>query len=76
MPALKVGGYYLAMKGNLAKEPATNNACDELCCSLIEAKKLPVPYVEGQRNIVIFRKEKETPSKYPRRTGKPSKYPL
>jgi len=76
VPALKVGGHYLAMKGSLSKEPSTENACKALNCQFVQAKKIEVPYLEAERNIVIFQKVAETDSKYPRRTGLPTKKPL
>lgn len=76
IPVLKISGLYLAMKGSLAKEPPTDNACRELGCFLKETINIKVPYFDGERNIVVFQKEKETSKKYPRRTGVPVKRPL
>jgi len=76
VPALKIGGYYLAMKGSLAKEPSTENACKALNCKYVQTQKIEVPYLEAGRNIAIFQKIAETDSKYPRRTGVPAKNPL
>lgn len=76
IPTLKVGGYYLAMKASLAKEPSTENTCKLLGCRLVETRKLDVPCLEAERNVVIFQKAAATDSKYPRQAGKPSKSPL
>lgn len=76
IPTLKVGGFYLAMKGSLKKEPSTENACKLLKCRLVEVRKVEVPYLEAERNIAIFQKTAETDPKYPRPTGKPTKLPL
>jgi len=76
VPALKVGGYFLAMKGSMAKEPSTENACKALNCQLVQVKNIEVPYLKAERNIVIFQKVAETDTKYPRRTGIPAKNPL
>ena len=76
MPCLKKEGTYLAMKGRLESEPSTEKACRELGCEIIETRKIEVPYLEGERNIVIFKKVVETPAKYPRRSGIPTKRPL
>lgn len=76
MPCLKSGGIYLAMKGSLGSEPSTEKACGELGCEIVETRKIEVPYLEGERNIVIFKKVAHTPAKYPRRNGIPAKRPL
>jgi len=76
MPCLKSGGIYLAMKGSLGSEPSTEKACGELGCEIVETRKIEVPYLEGERNIVIYKKVAQTPSKYPRRSGIPAKRPL
>jgi 16S rRNA (guanine527-N7)-methyltransferase len=64
------------MKGSLTKELPVDNACKVLNCKAVETKKVKVPYLEAERNIVIFQKMAETDKKYPRQTGKPTKNPL
>lgn len=76
LPTLKVGGYYLAMKATIGKEPPFEHACKELGCSLVTIEKVEVPFLEAERNILIFRKVRQTNQKYPRRAGVPAKSPL
>ena len=39
-------------------------------------EKFLLPNSEIQRNIILIRKIKETPKKYPRKAGTPAKIPL
>ena len=41
-----------------------------------EVKNLRLPESDIERTFIIIRKVKETPIKYPRKAGKPSKEPL
>lgn len=77
LPYVKVGGIFAAMKGPNADEEveASQNALDILGGELKEIKKYVLP--DGSmRNIVIIKKVKKVPSKYPRRGVKISKKPL
>lgn len=76
IPLLKKEGFYLAMKGRLKNEPSTKKACEELGAALVETKQLNVPYLEEERNVVVFKKKIRTADKYPRRSGMPAKRPL
>ena len=76
MPLLKKEGFYLAMKGRLKNEPSTKKACEELGAALVETKQLNIPWLEEERNLVVFKKETKTTDKYPRRSGMPAKRPL
>jgi len=78
LPFVKVGGYFLAMKGpdamNEIKE--SKNALDVLGGEVLEAKKFKLPFSDIERCIVIVRKYRHTPQIYPRKSGKPTKNPL
>ncbi len=76
IPLLKNEGMYLAMKAKLENEPSTKKACQILGCRFVETKKVEVPYLEAERNIVIYKKVSSTPNKYPRKPGTPAKNPL
>jgi 16S rRNA (guanine527-N7)-methyltransferase len=41
-----------------------------------KVKSLELPFSDAKRNIIIIRKLRQTPTKYPRKAGKPSKEPL
>ncbi len=67
LPSLKIGGYFLAMKGNLEEE--LNNATDaiELLNGQIVSKiEFELPNSSGKRTILKIEKQKESPHIYPR----------
>jgi 16S rRNA (guanine527-N7)-methyltransferase len=72
LPLLKVGGTFAAYKEEAveAEVKRARNAVETLGGSLKEIKKFP------SRSLVIIRKIKSTPSKYPRRAGMAKKRPL
>lgn len=78
LPAIKVDGYFLALKGPKAKEEIkfSKRALEELKGKVETLLKVEIPYLNAERFIVIVRKIAETPQKYPRRTGIPQKRPL
>lgn len=77
LPFVKVGGYFVAMKGT-APETEINNAkkaIREMGGEIEELKEVTLP--SGiEHSLVIIRKVVPTPSKYPRKAGKPSKEPI
>lgn len=77
-PLVKVGGKFIAMKGPLAKEEASecDNACKELKLDLIEKQKVILPMSFGKRYNLIYQKLDYTPEKYPREYNKMKKKPL
>lgn len=77
-PLAKVGGKFIAMKGPLAKEEASecDNACKELKLDLIEKQKVILPMSFGKRYNLIYQKLDYTPEKYPREYNKMKKKPL
>lgn len=78
LPFVKVGGYFISQKSKKAKDEviAAQNALDILGGSVEKVLEIKVPYLEAERYLVVIRKVKETPEKYPRRSGKPLKKPL
>ena len=78
LPFVKIGGTCICMKGpNVEKEiQEANNAIDILGGKLIKVNHLYLPDSDIERNIVIIKKTKPTPSKYPRKAGTPLKQPL
>lgn len=78
LPFVKVGGLCLCMKGPNVKEEMENteNALKILGGSIQKIENIKLLDGKIERNIVAIKKEKQTPSKYPRKAGTPSKQPL
>lgn len=77
LPFVKVGGYFVAMKGNEPFEEAekAKKAISEMGGETEEIKEVILP--SGiKHSLIIIKKVKNTPSKYPRKAGKPSKEPI
>ncbi|MEG0180304.1 MAG: 16S rRNA (guanine(527)-N(7))-methyltransferase RsmG [Terrisporobacter sp.] len=78
VPFVKVGGYFICLKGpnaNLELEES-QAAMDALGIEFVEKIDIKLPDLELNHNILVFKKIKNTPSKYPRKAGKPSKNPI
>ena len=78
VPFVRVGGYFICLKGpnaNLELEES-KVAMEILGIKFIEKIDIKLPDLELNHNILIFQKIKNTPSKYPRKAGKPSKNPI
>lgn len=78
LPFVKVGGYCILLKsGEYETElEEAANAIQILGGQLIRVDRSVLPENSGDRSLVIIKKITSTPSKYPRRAGKPSKSPL
>lgn len=78
LPLVKVGGTFVAMKGASAKEEleAGKRAIAVLGGKLEQSYSFTLPQEESERNILIIKKEKSTPKKYPRKPGTPNKTPI
>ena len=77
IPFVKVGGYFVAMKGHAPEEEinGAKKAIKEMGGQIEEVKEINLP--SGINHcLVIIRKAEKTPSKYPRKAGKPSKEPI
>lgn len=77
LPFVKIGGYAVCMKGPNYKEEL------EVARKAIEVLGGEYQFIEElnvneelERNIIIIKKIKETPKKYPRGQGKPLKEPI
>ena len=78
VPFVKVGGYFVCLKGpnaNLELEES-KKAMEALGLEYIEKIDIKLPEIDLDHNILVFKKVKNTPSKYPRKAGKPSKNPI
>ncbi len=78
LPAVKVGGTCICMKGNNIKEELdkSSKAIKVLGGKLEKVEEFVIPNTDYKRNIIIIKKEKTTPIKYPRKAGIPSKEPI
>lgn len=77
LPFVKTGGIFIAMKGNDIEEAGiSGKALDILGGAVEEIREVILPFSDIRRNIIIIRKLRQTPTKYPRKAGKPSKDPL
>lgn len=78
LPAVKVGGICICMKGNNAEVEIeeAKKAINELGGEIVKVEKLVLPELNLERNIVIIKKIKQTPNKYPRKPGTPQKEPI
>jgi 16S rRNA (guanine527-N7)-methyltransferase len=78
LPLVKVGGHFIAMKAAHANDELANGkkAITTLGGRLEEMFTFTLPMEESERNILIIKKEKQTPKKYPRKPGTPGKTPI
>lgn len=77
LPFVKTGGFFIAMKGSCIEEvEASNKALGVLGGKIEEIRELSLPFSDIKRNIIIVRKFRQTPTKFPRKAGKPTKEPL
>ena len=78
LPLVKVGGICICMKGSNIKEEIenSNKALEILGGNIEKIEEITLPNTDIKRNIIIVRKIKNTPNKYPRKAGIPSKEPL
>lgn len=78
IPLLKVGGIFVAYKTeNEANEiDKTLKACDILGCKMEKIIDYDLDGKDFKRCLIIFKKIKNTPAKYPRNVGIPLKNPL
>lgn len=78
LPLTAVGGFMLAMKGAEVGQEVekANPAISLLGGDINQIEKIYLPENFGERNLILIKKIKSTPQKYPRKPGKPTKKPL
>ena len=78
LPFVKVGGYFIAMKGKNVEEELeeSKKAVSLLGGELVDKLLVEIPKSDIVHSLIIFKKISETPTKYPRQAGKPKKKPL
>ena len=78
LPFIKVGGYFIAMKGKEIDEELkeAEKAIKILGGEVVDKLLVEVPNSNIVHSLIICKKVSETPTKYPRQAGKPKKNPL
>ena len=77
LPFVKKNGICICMKGpNIEEEIEGSKKSLEILGGKIEKIEHIILPGDLERNIILIRKIKETPSRYPRKTGTPVKQPL
>lgn len=78
LPLCRLGGRVIAPKGGDAQAEAevAVRALETLGGRLVAIKAVELPDVPGRRYLVVIDKVAQTPERYPRRAGMPSKHPL
>ncbi|MBE7015889.1 MAG: 16S rRNA (guanine(527)-N(7))-methyltransferase RsmG [Ruminococcaceae bacterium] len=78
LPFLKVGGYFLALKGPLADEELEDakKAIYVLGGEVIDVFSAKIPHTDLNHKIIIVKKVRQTPQQYPRKAGIVTKNPI
>ena len=78
LPLVKVGGICICMKGSNVQSEINDakNAIKILGGEIEKIEEVTLPDSDNIRNIVIIKKVKETPKKYPRKAGTAVKEPI
>lgn len=78
IPLVKINGKVLSMKASDAQEEINDakKAIEILGGKIEKVEEFNLPQSDIGRTIITIRKEKQTPSKYPRKPGTPSKEPI
>ena len=78
LPFVKVGGYFVALKGPEVEEEIKDSqeAIKILGGTIEDRIDVKLPSSDIVHNLLVIKKIKQTPTKYPRGGGKPKKNPL
>lgn len=77
LPFVKVGGVFLAMKGHAEDEIKNATKAIALLGGTIEkTDTFRLPGTDMDRSIIVVRKIRPTPARFPRKAGMPAKEPL
>ena len=77
LPFVKVGGVFLAMKGHAEDEIKSATKAIALLGGTIEkTDTFRLPGTDMDRTIIVVRKIRPTPARFPRKAGLPAKEPL
>ena len=77
LPFVKVNGYFLAMKGREINDELknANAAISALGGSVLDVKTVNLPLCDVVHTIIVVKKVRQTPAKYPRIYGQITKNP-
>lgn len=76
IPIVKIGGYFIAMKANIENEPNFESAKIVLNCTLEKRCEFKLPEENSIRTLLLFKKNKETNKKFPRKYSEIKRKPL
>ncbi|SKC88893.1 16S rRNA (guanine(527)-N(7))-methyltransferase RsmG [Maledivibacter halophilus] len=78
LPFVKVNGFFIAQKGPKAYEEAlkSEKAVSVLGGKIIDKVDVKLPFSDINHTLIIIKKIKSTPKKYPRKAGTPTKKPI
>lgn len=78
LPFVKVGGYFISMKGSEVDEELkeAEKGIKLLGGKILKKEIVRIPNSDIIHSLIIIHKIQETPTKYPRGGGKPKKNPL
>jgi len=78
LPLVRVGGLFVAQKGRSYNEEIDKalKIVQFLGGELIGVENVRIPFINQERHLLIIKKIKVTPLKYPRKEGLPHKRPL
>ena len=77
LPLVKVGGVFLAMKAHSDEEETEASKAIALLGGTIEkTDTFTLPGTDMERTIIVVRKIRPTPARFPRKAGTPSKTPI
>jgi 16S rRNA (guanine527-N7)-methyltransferase len=78
LPLVKMEGTFIAMKAASAQEEMDlgKKALFTLGGKIGEIHSFTLPEENSERNIIVVKKVKKTPKKYPRKPGTPNKQPI
>jgi len=77
LPFVKINGIFIAMKGSNTEEfDNCSKALDILGGKIEKIEKMVLPFTNIERNVIVVRKFRHTPTGYPRKAGSPAKEPL
>ena len=77
LPLVKIGGVFLAMKAHSEEEEKEAGKAIALLGGTIEkTDSFTLPGSDMERSIIVVRKIRPTPARFPRKAGTPSKTPI
>ncbi len=78
LPFVKVGGFFIALKGRAYKEEleSSKRALKELGSEVMDIMDVNIPCTDLSHKLIIVKKHQPIVDKYPRKAGTPQKKPL